>query len=102
MVEPQIPVVHGVVAHLRADVALLRAQRRDRDTARTEIGRARELAPGSAPVQFHAVLVYEMIGDRESALAAYRDLVRSGAFLEEIRRRPELKALRSDPRFAAR
>ncbi len=88
-------------ADLRADVALLRAQRGDRDAARAEIGRARELAPGAAPVQFHAVLVYEMIGDRESALAAYRDLVRSGAFLEEIRRRPELKSLRSDPRFAA-
>ena len=82
-----------------ADVAWLRAETGDRAAALKALNAAVAVAPGSAAVLFRAVLVHELTGDRAKAIEAYRSLAATGTLLEEIRRRPELEALQSDPRF---
>jgi hypothetical protein len=44
-------------------------------------------------------LVYEIIGNRQKALAAVGEAVAAGYSLEEVEKEPELRALRSDPRY---
>ena len=86
-------------AETHADVAWLRAESGDRQAARREIQLAQSLSPSNTAVLFRAILTYELIGERDQALRAWRSLKPTGSYLEEVRRRPELKDLRADPRF---
>ena len=86
-------------AEARADLAWLYADVGDRKAAEREIEAARLQAPANPVVLFRGVLVYEVIGERERALAAYESLAKTGTYLEEIQRRPELKSFRSDKRY---
>jgi Flp pilus assembly protein TadD len=82
-----------------AQLALLLAETGDPAGAAREIETALALAPANTTVLFHAVMTYERIGRRDDALRAWHALAKTGTFVEEIERRPELKALRADPRF---
>ena len=83
----------------RADLAWLYAERGDKQTALREIATALKEAPKDGAVLFRSVLVHELVGDRDGALAAYDSLGNTGSYLTEVNQRPELKALRTDPRF---
>ena len=60
--------------------------------------KARRLAPSDQNVAFTSVLVFELAGKRERALAALKEALGAGYSLEEARREPELAELRKDPR----
>lgn len=63
------------------------------------ISRALAAAPHDSDTLFTSALVYEIIGHREKALAAVSAAVAAGYSLEEVEKEPELRALRSDPRY---
>ncbi len=83
----------------RADLAWLYADQGDKRAALGEIVAALKEAPKDGAVLFRSVLVHELVGDRDGALAAYDSLGKTGSYLTEVNQRPELKALRTDPRF---
>ncbi len=86
-------------AATHAELALLLAETGDRTRAAREIDDALSLAPDDTAVLFRAVLTYESLGRRDDALRAWRELAKTGSLMKEIGQRPELKALRADPRF---
>jgi tetratricopeptide (TPR) repeat protein len=86
-------------AESQAELAWLLAHTGDRAGAEQQIEAARESAPGDASVLFGSLVVYELLGQRERALAIFQALRKMNSFLEEIRARPELKSLRTDKRF---
>ncbi len=86
----------------RADLAWLYAEDGDRQSALREITAALKETPESGFVLFRSVLVNELTGNRNDALAAYDLLAKSGSYLTEANSRPELRALRSDPKFKER
>jgi serine/threonine-protein kinase len=61
--------------------------------------RAIALAPGSADVQFRAGLAYELLGQRDAALAAINNARRLGYPVKFIDAEPDLVALRRDERY---
>jgi superkiller protein 3 len=86
-------------AELRSSLALFLAETGDQTNAVAEMRHARALAPANVNVLFRDVWVNELVGDRGAALKALGEIVRNGQIMEEIRRRPELDALRRDPRY---
>ena len=84
---------------IRADLALFLAETANPVPAMREIEDALKLAPANVNVLFRAVLVYETLGDRGAALNKLAVIVHHGPLMEEIRRRPELDGLRSDPAY---
>ncbi len=91
--------VNPNAAETRADLALLYAESGQPDAARTEMQAALRQAPATSAVLFRSVLVNELTGDRAGALTALDALARTGGYLEEIRREPELKQLRNDSHY---
>lgn len=87
-------------AELRADLALFLAETGSRVQAVNEMQRALTSAPANVNVLFRAVLACETVGDRAAALKALSAIVRNGQLMEEIRRRPELDALRRDSGYS--
>ena len=83
----------------RGELAWLEAEQGEKQAALKEVGSALKEAPKDGAVLFRSVLVHELVGDRDGALAAYDSLGQTGTFLTEVNQRPELKALRTDPRF---
>jgi tetratricopeptide (TPR) repeat protein len=86
-------------AETLAEMAWLYADLGQKDRAVRTMRQARDLAPASGAVLFRAVMMWEALGDREQALLAYKLLGTTGGYVEDINRRPELAALRADPRF---
>jgi serine/threonine-protein kinase len=85
-------------ALLASDYALLG----EKAAARREIVAALRDGPKDDGVLLRAVIVYELSGDRDRALAAYNLLSNTGSSLADVKWRPELQSLRSDPRFKER
>jgi tetratricopeptide (TPR) repeat protein len=86
-------------AELRSYLALFLAETGSRAKAMNEMRHALALAPANVNVLFRAVWVDELAGDRGGALKTLGEIVRNGQLMEEIRRRPELDALRRDPGY---
>jgi serine/threonine-protein kinase len=82
-----------------AELASCRAMLGDSARAREDLTRALALAPGNVEVQQLAASVYELVGDRESALAWSRRALAAGYPREQVEQDPFLTALRADPRF---
>jgi serine/threonine protein kinase/Flp pilus assembly protein TadD len=80
-------------------IALYDAHLGHKEDAETSIKKAIGLSPKDSDVLFTSALVYEIIGDRDRALRAIERAVNSGYSIEEIEHEPELRALRSDPRY---
>lgn len=83
----------------RAELAWLYADQGDKQAARREMAAALKEGSKDGAVLFRSVLVHELVGDRDGALTAYDALGKTGSYLTEVNQRPELKALRTDPRF---
>ncbi len=86
-------------AELHADLAMYHAGLGQRSRAVAEAHEAERRAPASVGVLFRCALAYELAGRRGEALASLRSAVRGGYSTEEVRRHPDLRALRNDPRY---
>ncbi len=87
-------------AGVLASVALFSAKLGDTRRAADSISKARRLAPSETAIGFKAVLVYEIVGQRDRALSALEEILRRQHSLAEVEADPELAQLRKDPRYA--
>ena len=81
----------------RVTLALVEALLGDRRQAEFEVAQAVALQPDDALVARNAAITYEVLGQREKALALLRKL--PPFVLKELSRQPDLKSLSKDPRF---
>jgi serine/threonine-protein kinase len=81
-------------------LAAYHAEVGEKDKALSDIRRARKLAPADNSVGFRAVLVYELAGRRDDALAALEEVLKGGYALEQVEREPEFEKMRQDPRYS--
>jgi eukaryotic-like serine/threonine-protein kinase len=82
---------------LRVYVSYFAGRLGDLTRAEEEVQQALQLSPHDNRVLRRAVLTYEMLGKRELALDAARQV--TARVLRELDRHPDLAALRRDPRF---
>lgn len=80
-------------------MALYAARTRAEQDAARLLPRALALAPNSADVQFRAGLAYELLGQRDAAVAAINHARRLGYPVKFIDAEPDLVALRRDERY---
>jgi serine/threonine protein kinase/tetratricopeptide (TPR) repeat protein len=80
-------------------IALYYAHLGETKDARQYIQRSIDLSPRNSDSLFTSALVYEIIGNRARALTAVEEAVNTGYSLEEVDKEPELRKLRSDPRY---
>lgn len=80
-------------------IALYYAHLGDKQKALVFINRALQAAPKDSDSLFTSALVYEIIGDRNKAIAAVDEAVRAGYSIEDVEREPELRQLRTDPKY---
>jgi serine/threonine-protein kinase len=66
--------------------------------AKRRISQALAISADDPEIQFYAVLVYEELGERATALVHLGRAVDAGYSLVEVRRNPDLVELRKDPR----
>jgi tetratricopeptide (TPR) repeat protein len=85
------------LGRLRAFVAYFAVRLGDRNRAEDEIMQALQLSPGDNKILRRAVLTYEALGERESALAVLDKA--TPELLHELDRQPDLADFRHDPRF---
>lgn len=93
-VNPQDPAAHASLARYHAFSG-------NPARALEEIAQAVALGSTIMPVLFNAALVYERIGDRQRALDAVGLALKGGYSPTDINQDPDLRELRTDPRFAA-
>jgi tetratricopeptide (TPR) repeat protein len=84
---------------LHANLAVYLIKSGDRDRALREIGIVEKSQRITAFSWFKAVIVHELCGQRDQALAALQEALRAKYALQEIRNEPELDSLRTDPRY---
>jgi serine/threonine protein kinase/tetratricopeptide (TPR) repeat protein len=82
-----------------ANAALYNAHLGRAHEAQLGIAEALKLQPADSEVLFTSALVYEIIGQREKAMAAIGNAYRAGYSMINVQHEPELKKLRTDPRF---
>ena len=80
-------------------VALYQAHLGDKAEAQKSISKALQRAPNDSDVLFTAALSYELIGDRKKAIDELQKSLAAGFSLQDVKREPELQALRSDARY---
>jgi len=88
-------------ADLHASVATYLQGLGEHARAVAEVEQARALAPAALDYLFLAGLVYEASGRRVDALGALQEAARKGYPPQEIKRHPQLAALRQDPRYGS-
>lgn len=86
-------------ANVLKSLAYYRAASGEKDEALRDLERARRIAPADTTVGFKAVLVYEILGRREQALAALEQVLKDGFAIGQVEREPDLKQLRQDARY---
>ena len=86
---------------LRSSLAAYLAKSGDATGALAELAQLEQLRQGDQGTLFKSALVYELVGDRDKALAALGRAIRAGYSMHEIANEPELAALRADPRYAS-
>jgi serine/threonine-protein kinase len=84
---------------LHASLAAYFAKSGDRKGALREIAVVLKSPRKTAAGWFKAVIVYELSGRRDQALAALRSALEANYSLKEIENEPELVELRTDPRY---
>ncbi len=67
--------------------------------AESFIRQALKLSPNDSDILFTSALVYEIIGHRDKALIAIDKAVKAGYSINDLEEEPELRNLRSDPRY---
>jgi eukaryotic-like serine/threonine-protein kinase len=86
-------------AYALSGMALYEAHLGRKPEALAYIDKTLALAPKDGTVLFTVALAYEIIGDRSHALSTLDRSLSSGFSLEDVKREPELQALRSDRRY---
>lgn len=87
---------------LLSRMGLYYARSGDKQHSLPLLQRSLTLAPAAAGVQFRAGLAYELLGERQLALAAIKQAIHAGYPVKFIEATPELLALRRDPAYAPR
>ena len=85
---------------LRSSLAVYLAKIGDAKGALGELDQVDQARHSDKATPFKAGLVYELIRDRDKALAALERAIQAGYSMHEITNEPELAALRSDPRYS--
>ena len=80
-------------------LALYYAKLGEKTKAQETLAQAQHSSENDPELLFNSVLIYELIGERDHALAALASTVRAGYSLSEVQRAPELAQLRTDKRF---
>lgn len=84
---------------LRSRLALFLAKRGDREEAIEEISGTEKLTGLDPTSRYRLAQAYEVLGDRNAALAALGEALRAGLSVEEVGSNPELSELRGDVRY---
>jgi len=84
-------------AYLHGKLAFYYAITGDHKNALAELLIAQKLAPADVKILRKAIQVYELANQRDQALHALKELIKSGASVEEIHSDPDLAKLRADP-----
>lgn len=98
LLEPRLKRLPNDVS-LSSRMGLYSARVGDRARASEMSRRALAMAPDNADVRFRAALVFELGGDRKSALAEIAAAKRLGYPVSFIEAEPDLAALRQDPHY---
>jgi len=85
---------------LRSSLAVYLAKSGDRAGTLAELAQLAQVQESDTGTLFKAALAYELVHDRDKALAALGRAIRAGHSMLEVANEPELAALRSDPRYA--
>jgi tetratricopeptide (TPR) repeat protein len=80
-------------------LAICYAKSGDSKNALAKISEARKLAPDDMPILCSSILVYEIIDQRDKALEVLQEYIERGGSMEEVFADPELRKLRTDPRY---
>ncbi len=80
-------------------LAICYAKSGDFKNALAKISEARRLAPDDMPILCSSILVYEIINQRDKALEVLQEYIERGGPMEEVFADPELRKLRTDPRY---
>ncbi|MBR7778395.1 serine/threonine-protein kinase [Undibacterium rugosum] len=80
-------------------MGLYSARLGEKEEAVRHIRHALELTPANANVHFRAGMAYELLGDRQLALAEIAKAVQLGFPVKSIEAEPDLMALRRDPAY---
>jgi serine/threonine-protein kinase len=86
-------------ADVLADLAVYHAMLGDRAQALSLMEKARIANPKDASIMYRAGLNYEHWGERDLALQWVGKALKNGYSMSTVKRSPELKKLREDPRF---
>jgi serine/threonine-protein kinase len=86
-------------AALNIRLAAYLAKSGDTQAALRELAQKRKAVENDSGSLFNAALVFELAGDRKSALDALERAILAGYSMHEVTNEPELAALRSDPRY---
>ena len=84
---------------VRTRLALYLAKQGESEPARQELERWRRLTQKTAASHFRALVAYEIVGDRDRALASLDAALKAGYAAIEVQNEPELIKLRTDPRY---
>ncbi|MFN5950712.1 MAG: tetratricopeptide repeat protein, partial [Pirellulaceae bacterium] len=85
----------------RSRLAVLLAKRGDRPAAGQEIQQVEQnRGEKTGPLYYRIAVANELIGDRDKALGSLALAIQANYAIDEIRRDPELAALRNDERYA--
>lgn len=79
--------------------AVCKAKLGERASALEALNRARGLSAADADQLFKEAIVYELLHERNLALSALERCMQLGYSRSEIEHAPELRSVRSDPRF---
>jgi serine/threonine-protein kinase len=87
-------------SNLRSSLAVYLAKSGDTAAATMELTKLADLASGDRGTLFKTALTYELLHDRNHALAALERAIAAKYSMHEIANEPELAALRSDARYS--
>jgi serine/threonine-protein kinase len=88
-------------AATRGNLALYYAKKGDAASARRFMREARGIDPKSADLLYNEAVMSALLNDKDRAFADLQEAVKGGLPLSSIETDPDLRSLRSDPRFAA-
>ncbi|HTL44423.1 MAG TPA: tetratricopeptide repeat protein [Vicinamibacterales bacterium] len=88
-------------AATRGNLALYYAKRGDTATAQRFMKEARAIDPKSVDLLYNEAVLSALVGDKDGAFADLGKALEAGLPLSSIETDPDMRSLRSDPRFAA-
>ncbi len=88
-------------ATTRGNLALYYAKKGDASNARRFMKEARAIDAKSADLLYNQAVMSALLNDKDRAFAGLQDALKAGLPLSSIATDPDLRSLRSDPRFAA-